>query len=150
MGHCTAHETMITWNQKGPAGAAGPAGATGPVGPQGDIGATGQAGPQGLRGPAGPNTAYSGSVNPNGTPQESGFTVQHTAGAGLYRIDFPAGTFTGNAGKFLIATVTPIGPSTSVDFASSVAPIAADGSGSFEVEFSGGETLFDYVVVVSI
>ena len=76
--------------------------------------------------------------------------MQHTAGSGLYRIDFPAGTFTGNAGKFLIATVTPIGPSTSVDFASSIAPIAADGSGSFEVQFAGGETLFDYTVAVSI
>ena len=89
--------------------------------------------------------------NPNGTPQESGFSVQHTAGSGLYRIDFPAGTFTGSAGKFLIATVTPIGGSaTFVDFASSIAPIAADGSGSFEVHFNGGETLFDYVVAVSI
>ena len=57
------------------------------------------------------NTAYSGSVNSNGSPQESGFTVQHTAGSGLYRIDFPAGTFAGSAGKFLIATVTPIGRS---------------------------------------
>ncbi len=156
MSHCTAFETKITWNQQGQAGAPGPKGDTGPAGadgaqgPKGDTGATGPQGPQGERGPAGPNTVYSGSVNPDGSPQESGFTVQHTAGSGLYRIDFPAGTFTGNAGKFLIATVTPIGPATSVDFASSIAPIAADGSGSFEVEFSGGETLFDYTVAVSI
>ncbi|HTS73664.1 MAG TPA: hypothetical protein VMG74_08130, partial [Gaiellaceae bacterium] len=156
MGHCTPFETKITWNQQGQAGAPGPpgpkgdpgaAGAPGPAGPKGETGATG---PQGPRGPAGPNTVFSGSVNPNGTPQESGFTVQHTASTGLYRMDFPAGTFTGNAGKFLIATVTPIGGDTHVDFASSVAPIAADGSGSFEVQFSGGETLFDYVVAVSI
>ena len=46
--------------------------------------------------------------------------------------------------------MTPIGAGDSVDFASSIAPIAADGSGSFEVEFGGGETLFDYVVAVSI
>jgi hypothetical protein len=135
---------------QGPKGDTGPAGADGAQGPKGDTGATGPQGPQGERGPAGPNTVFSGSVNPNGTPQESGFTVQHTAGSGLFRIDFPAGTFTGNAGKFLIATVTPIGPATSVDFASSIAPIAADGSGSFEVQFSGGETLFDFVVAVSI
>jgi hypothetical protein len=135
---------------QGPKGDTGPAGADGAQGPKGDTGATGPQGPQGERGPAGPNTVFSGSVNPNGTPQESGFTVQHTAGSGLFRIDFPAGTFTGNAGKFLIATVTPIGPATSVDFASSIAPIAADGSGSFEVQFSGGETLFDYTVAVSI
>ena len=168
MSHCTAFETKITWNQQGqagtpgpagpkgdtgapgPKGDTGPAGADGAQGPKGDTGATGPQGPQGERGPAGPNTVFSGSVNPNGTPQESGFTVQHTAGSGLYRIDFPAGTFTGNAGKFLIATVTPIGAPTSVDFASSIAPIAADGSGSFEVEFSNGETLFDYTVAVSI
>ncbi len=135
---------------QGPKGDTGPAGADGAQGPKGDTGATGPQGPQGERGPAGPNTVFSGSVNPNGTPQESGFTVQHTAGSGLYRIDFPAGSFTGNAGKFLIATVTPIGPATSVNFASSIAPIAADGSGSFEVQFSGGEMLFDYTVAVSI
>ena len=50
----------------------------------------------------------------------------------------------------MIATVTPIGSNTHVDFASSIAPIAADGSGSFEVQFTGGETLFDYVAAVSI
>jgi Collagen triple helix repeat (20 copies) len=135
---------------KGDSGATGPAGADGAQGPQGETGATGAQGPQGLRGPAGPNTVFSGSVEPDGTPQELGFTVQHTAGSGLYEIDFPAGTFNGNAGKFLIAAVTPIGASTSVNFASSIAPIAADGSGAFEVQFSGGETLFNYVVAVSI
>ena len=176
MSHCTAFETKITWNQQrqagapgpagpkgdtgatgpkgdagadgapGPKGDTGPAGADGAPGPKGDTGDTGPQGPQGLRGPAGPNTVFSGSVNPNGTPQESGFTVQHTAtAAACTEIDFPAGTFTGNAGKFLIATVTPIGASTSVNFASSIAPIAADGSGAFEVQFSGGETLFNYV-----
>ena len=144
MGHCTPAETKVAWNQQGQAGAPGPAG------PKGDTGAAGPQGPQGPPGPAGPSTVFSGSVNPNGTPQESGFTVQHSAGTGLYRIDFPAGTFTGDAGKFLIATVTPIGGDTHVDFASSIAPIAADGSGSFEVDFSGGETLFDYTVAVSI
>ena len=147
---------------QGPAGAAGATGATGPAGAdgaQGPAGAVGPQGPTGATGPQGPaartvrvgaGAVFSGSVNPNGTPQESGFTVQHTAGSGLYRIDFPAGTFAGSAGKFLIATVTPIGPATFVNFASSIAPIAADGSGSFEVQFDGGETLFDYVVAVSI
>jgi len=180
MSHCTSFEKKITWNQQGQAGTQGPPGQkgdigpagadgaqgpkgdtgdtgpqgpkgdTGDIGPQGPKGDTGDTGPQGQRGPAGPNTVFSGSVNPNGSPQESGFTVQHTASSGLYRIDFPAGTFTGNAGKFLIATVTPIGAATSVNYASSIAPIAADGSGSFEVQFSNGETLFDYTVAVSI
>jgi hypothetical protein len=36
-----------------------------------------------------------------------------------------------------------------VNFASSIAPIAADGSGSFELQFDGGETLFDFVVSVT-
>jgi hypothetical protein len=88
-------------------------------------------------------------VNPNGTPQESGFTVTHTAGTGLYRLNFPAGAFTGHTGKFLLATVTPIG-NTFVDYMSAVAPIAADGSGVFEVQFAGGETLFSFVVAVQI
>ena len=46
--------------------------------------------------------------------------------------------------------MTPIdGTATFVDFASSIAPIATDGSGSFEVQFDGDETLFEYVVAVS-
>jgi hypothetical protein len=162
MSRCTSLETQLSWNQQGQAGQPGPTGAKGdtgatgapgPAGATGPQGPTGDTGPQGPPGPAGSGAGavFSGSVNPNGTPQESGFSVQHTAGTGLYRIDFPAGAFTGSAGKFLIATVTPIGGTgTFVDFASSIAPIAADGSGSFEVQFSGGETLFDYVVAVSI
>jgi len=178
MSHCTPFETQVTWNQQGQAGAPGPqgppgvkgdtgdtgpagpqgpkgdtgdAGAAGAQGPKGDPGSQGPAGPQGQAGTPGPgNTVFSGSVNPDGSPQVSGFTVQHTAGSGLYRMDFPAGSFSGSAGKFLIATVTPIGPSTNVEFASSIAPIASDGSGSFEVQFAGGDTLFTFVVAVSI
>ena len=147
---CRPHEMKIHWavaGPQGPAGPTGPQGAAGPMGPQGAQGAEGPTGPAGPPGPA--NRVFSGSVNPNGTPQESGFTVQHTAGTGLYRMDFPAGTFTGNAGNFIIATVTPIG-NTWVNFASSIAPIASDGSASFEVQFANGEALFDYVVAVAI
>ncbi len=155
LSHCTSLEKEITWNQQGQPGAPGPAGATGAQGPAGATGAQGpqgDTGAQGAPGPAGPGAVvFSGSVEPDGTAQEGGFSVQHTTGSGLYRIDFPAGTFAGSAGKFLIATVTPIGGSgTFVNFASSIAPIAADGSGSFEVQFTGGETLFNFVVAVSI
>ena len=38
LGHCTASETQVTWNQSGPAG---PPGATGGQGPQGPKGADG-------------------------------------------------------------------------------------------------------------
>ena len=94
------------------------------------------------------NRVFGGSVNPNGTPQETGFTVEYTPATHLYKMDFPPGTFSGNAGKFLLFTVTPIGTAT-VDFVSSIAPIAADGSGSFEVQFTA-DTLFTFVVAVQI
>ena len=48
---CAAHETVLTWNQRGPAGAPG---ATGAPGPQGPVGSQGPAGPQGPLGPQGP------------------------------------------------------------------------------------------------
>ena len=51
-------------------------------------------------------------------------------------------------GKSILFTVTPTSD-TFVNFISSVAPIAADGSGSFEVQFAGGETLFTFVATVS-
>jgi hypothetical protein len=170
-GHCGRNEVLLVWNVSGPQGPAGPpgpqghpgpqgvpgpagpAGATGSQGPKGDTGEPGPpgpAGPQGVPGSPGATRVYSGSVNPNGTPQETGFAVQHSAGTGLYRMDFPAGTFSGNAGNFVIATVTPIGGPNPVNFASSIAPIAVDGSASFEVQFANGETLFTFVVAVAI
>ena len=119
LGQCRQNETAISWNVvgpagpqglSGPAGAAGPAGLMGPAGPQGPAGAQGLPGPggsqglpgpagaQGAAGPAGPpgpggpaNRVFGGSVNPNGTPQESGFSVQHTAGTGLYRMERSGG-----------------------------------------------------------
>lgn len=50
-GPCKANETLVTWNQAGPAGPAGP---TGPVGPTGSAGPMGPAGGAGPTGPAGP------------------------------------------------------------------------------------------------
>ena len=177
-GDCRPNETLITWNIQGPHGATGATGATGAAGPTGPTGAqgiagpagedgeTGVQGPQGVQGPtgatgatgaagpAGPagdgtNRVYGGSVNPNGTPQVTGFSVTHAPGSGLYRLNFPAGSFTGHTGKFLLASVTPIGD-TYVNFMSAVAPISGDGSGAFEVQFAGGETLFSFVVAVQI
>lgn len=54
---CFRGDSVITWNQTGPAGPQGPAGPAGPQGDKGDTGAqgaTGPAGPQGATGPAGP------------------------------------------------------------------------------------------------
>jgi hypothetical protein len=77
---CEPHDTVVSWNQTGPAGAAGP------VGPKGDPGAMGPAGPQGLRGdpgavgPAGPQgpKGDSGATGPAGA---DGKTVLSGAGA---------------------------------------------------------------------
>ena len=47
---CGAHESLLTWNQKGPRGPRGAVGATGPIGPAGP---QGPAGPKGDAGPVG-------------------------------------------------------------------------------------------------
>jgi hypothetical protein len=58
---CDRKETLITWNQTGPAGPAGP------TGPQGEKGDTGDIGPRGFTGPAGP-------AGPAGAQGEKGDT----------------------------------------------------------------------------
>ena len=71
---CRRNERIVTWNERGPAGAqgpAGPAGAPGPAGlqgPKGDTGAAGAAGPAGPIGPAGAAGAagQAGPVGPAG------------------------------------------------------------------------------------
>jgi hypothetical protein len=71
--HCRRHDSPISWNQTGPAGAKGDAGATGaagPAGPQGLKGDTGPAGPTGATGPAGPV----GPVGPQGAQGDIGNT----------------------------------------------------------------------------
>jgi hypothetical protein len=65
-----------------------------------------------------------------------------------YVILFPYGTFSGNAGKLLLATVTPISTATVTETLSNI-PIAADGSGEFQVTFSA-PTLFTFVVAVAL
>ena len=69
---CVGGETLVTWNQKGAAGAPGAPGAAGLPGAQGPAGAVGPQGPQGIPGEVGPQ----GAVGPQG---ESG--VQGPAGA---------------------------------------------------------------------
>jgi hypothetical protein len=61
----TTLETQITWNQKGPAGAAGP---TGPAGAQGAVGPTGPAGAPGAHGEPG----TPGEPGAKGDPGEPG------------------------------------------------------------------------------
>jgi Collagen triple helix repeat (20 copies) len=66
LGHCTALETQVTWNERGTAGAQGLQGPQGVQGPQGDKGETGQkgeTGAQGVQGAAAPTDAItSGNV----------------------------------------------------------------------------------------
>lgn len=81
--HCQRHDSLISWNQAGPAGAkgatgtrgatgargaAGPAGPAGPQGPKGDTGGSGPAGATGLTGPPGPkgDTGSAGTTGPAG------------------------------------------------------------------------------------
>ncbi len=65
---CHGGETLVTWNQQGPTGAAGPAGSQGAIGPQGLPGATGVAGPAG---PAGA-TGAPGAAGPAGATGPAG------------------------------------------------------------------------------
>jgi len=55
--NCSKDETLINWNQTGPAGPQGPQGLQGLQGEQGPAGPQGPEGPQGPVGPAGPQGA---------------------------------------------------------------------------------------------
>lgn len=52
--YCAKDETLVSWNQSGPAGPQGPQGPAGPQGLQGEQGPAGPAGPAGPQGEAGP------------------------------------------------------------------------------------------------
>ncbi len=77
---CDPGDTLVSWNQTGPAGATGPIGPQGPKGGTGPAGATGPAGPQGLKGDAGPQgpKGDTGSTGPAGA---NGNTVLNGSGA---------------------------------------------------------------------
>ena len=63
----------------------------------------------------------------------------------------PGGNVQRAHGNFIIPAVMPINSaSTWIVGASSIAPIAADGSAAFSVQFNSGETLFAFVVAVAI
>lgn len=80
---CRKGETMLTWNQTGPAGPAGPAGPTGPTGPIGPTGPTGQTGPAGPQGPK-------GDTGPQGPAGTGGFgcTEEFRIAAAFFRDDY--------------------------------------------------------------
>src|SRR5262249_52917037 len=132
---CRGNETLVIFNTEGQ---------------QGPPGQQGPSGPQGPPGPA--NRVFSGSVSANGHPQETGFSVEHTA-QGFYRLIFWPGTFSGNEGEFLLATVTPFGnpagTNTSIVTMASVGPIQENGSGFFAVQFAT-DLQFSFVVAVRI
>src|SRR5438874_2150652 len=81
---CTAKESAVQWNQKGPAG---PTGATGPTGASGASGATGANGTNGAPGAAGA-TGATGPTGPNGSNGTNG-AIGPTGPAGSTG---PAGT----------------------------------------------------------
>jgi hypothetical protein len=86
---CQTNQTLITWNQAGPAGPAGPAGIAGPAGaqgPKGDAGPAGSTGPAGATGPQGPAGSI-GATGPQGPAGPAG-PVGATGPAG------PAGSLT--------------------------------------------------------
>jgi hypothetical protein len=71
---CSKHETLISWNVQGPAGAVGPAGPVGATGPPGPQGLAGERGPTGLAGglgPAGPAGPI-GPIGPQGLKGDAG------------------------------------------------------------------------------
>ena len=110
---CRRNERVVTWNERGPAGAqgaAGPAGAPGPAGPQGPKGDTGAAGAVGPAGPIGPAGAAGqagpvGAAGPAGAQGPAG--PQGPAGAAsLGALDGSACTRFDNAAGTLDVVVT--------------------------------------------
>jgi hypothetical protein len=113
---CRRNERVVTWNERGPAGAqgaAGPAGAPGPAGPQGPKGDTGAAGAGGPAGPIGPAGAAgaAGQAGPVGAAGPAG--AQGPAGpqgpagaASLGALDGSACTRFDNAAGTLDVVVT--------------------------------------------
>ena len=74
---CITGETLLTWNQKGVAGAVGATGLTGAPGPKGDVGPQGPTGPQGATGPQGEvgplgAAGAQGAVGPAGPQGDTG------------------------------------------------------------------------------
>jgi hypothetical protein len=109
---CEPHDTLVTWNQIGPAGPAGPQGpkgdngAPGPQGPQGDPGTPGAQGPKGDTGAAGTDgkTVLDGADAPTVDQGADGDFYIDTAANALYGPKTDAGW--GNA----TSLVGPQGP----------------------------------------
>jgi hypothetical protein len=83
----------VSWNTRGPAGAAGPAGLQGPAGPAGPAGPTGPAGATGARGP----TGAAGPAGPRGLSAldelPSGETIHGVVGGDFHAYDGSASDF---------------------------------------------------------
>ncbi|HMC69415.1 MAG TPA: hypothetical protein VKJ07_09695, partial [Mycobacteriales bacterium] len=89
---CTAKESALQWNQKGPAG---PTGATGPTGASGAAGATGPTGANGTNGAPGAAGA-TGATGPTG-PAGGGGSI-----AGIVTVTSPGNAATCPTGKFAL------------------------------------------------
>jgi Lamin Tail Domain/Collagen triple helix repeat (20 copies) len=106
---CRSHEHRLSWNVRGPQGAAGPAGpagadgAVGPQGPAGPAGPQGERGPQGETGPQG-EIGAAGPAGPVGPRGEAG--PQGEPGRGLTSFDELSGlpcTAAGHGGTISIS-----------------------------------------------
>lgn len=121
---CPAGQRKVSWNVRGPKGAAGSPGARGPAGARGATGAQGAAGergpagpqgpagPAGATGPAGPSGGSSGQTGPQGPAGPVGPAGQDgaTGPAGQDGAPGPAGQdgATGPAGP--AGPIGPVGP----------------------------------------
>src|SRR6185437_2731107 len=100
---CRQHESAVSWNAEGQAGATGPTGPTGPQGPQGPTGPRGATGPQGAQGPTGPQgaTGPTGPQGPPGADGVSGYQIL-SASADIGPGQAAAGTLLCPAGKHVV------------------------------------------------
>jgi hypothetical protein len=109
---CEHRDTLVSWNQTGPAGSAG---STGPQGPKGDPGPAGPAGPQGPKGgtgaagPQGPK-GDTGAAGPQGPKGDTGATGPQgpqgdTGAAGPQGPQGPQGP-SGVSGMYWVSTTT--------------------------------------------
>ncbi|WML53388.1 hypothetical protein RCG17_01385 [Neobacillus sp. PS3-12] len=143
----------------GPKGDKGDTGIQGPKGDKGDTGATGAVGPQGSKGDTGPQgppgasmQIISGMVASNGYIEVGhGFSIEKLS-TGLFRIDFPAGSF--NSIPVLTATVSDTIGTHFVNINGGVGYDLTSGAASYILNLKDGngnpeDEYFNFIAVAS-
>lgn len=133
-GDCKPTETLLTWNQTGPAGSSGPAGPQGPAGPHGATGPAGAAGAEGSAGPPGP-------PGPEGLPGP-GWVFVASNGASFYSGGYVAEQANGTQTGIALIPVNAAGELAGVRISMQTA--AHDGSGAITYHFAGTATADRY------